>query len=180
MKAKYTWYFATCLFHFRIYNEIFHNYEKEKVKVLLLNCLWLFATPWTVVSQAPLSMEILQAEILEWVAVPFSKGSLKPRDRTQISCIAGGFFTVWANREAQLFKLFFFFFHLMCDTTSRPGRECHSGPSWHPPEWLWAVNSTPGFRCLIPRASQRPGLVPRSSSSVVVPKDPVIFPSSSP
>ena len=37
--------------------------------------------------------EILQARILEWVAFPFSRGSSQPRNRTQISHIAGGFFT---------------------------------------------------------------------------------------
>ena len=42
---------------------------------------------------------ILQARILEWVAVPFSRGSSLPRDRTQVSQIAGGFFS-WATREA--------------------------------------------------------------------------------
>ena len=36
---------------------------------------------------------ILQARILAWVAFPFSRGSPQPRDQTQISCIAGGFFT---------------------------------------------------------------------------------------
>ena len=36
---------------------------------------------------------ILQARILEWVAIPFSRGSPQPRDRTQVSCIAGRFFT---------------------------------------------------------------------------------------
>ena len=36
---------------------------------------------------------ILQARILEWVAIPFSRGSSQPRDRTQVSCIAGEFFT---------------------------------------------------------------------------------------
>ena len=36
---------------------------------------------------------ILQARTLEWVAMPFSSGSSQPRDRTQASCIAGGFFT---------------------------------------------------------------------------------------
>ena len=36
---------------------------------------------------------ILQARILEWVAVPFSRESSQPRDRTQVSLIAGGFFT---------------------------------------------------------------------------------------
>ena len=44
---------------------------------------------------------ILQAKILEWVTFPFSRGSSQPRDHTQVSCIAGGFFTSWATREAQ-------------------------------------------------------------------------------
>ena len=44
---------------------------------------------------------ILQATILEWVVVPFSRGSSQPRDWTQVSCIAGGFFTVWATRKVQ-------------------------------------------------------------------------------
>ena len=44
---------------------------------------------------------ILQARILEWVAVPFSRGSPQPRDWTQVACIAGGFFTSWTTREAQ-------------------------------------------------------------------------------
>ena len=38
--------------------------------------------------------------ILEWVAYPFSSGSSWPRNRTGVSCIAGGFFTKWAMREA--------------------------------------------------------------------------------
>ena len=42
---------------------------------------------------------ILQARILEWVAFPFSRGSSQPRDRTQVSRIAGGFSTSWATRE---------------------------------------------------------------------------------
>ena len=37
---------------------------------------------------------ILQARILEWVAISFSRGSSQPRDRTQVSSIAGGFFTI--------------------------------------------------------------------------------------
>ena len=43
---------------------------------------------------------ILQARILEWVAFPFSGGYSQHRDRTQVSYIAGGFFTSWATREA--------------------------------------------------------------------------------
>ena len=37
--------------------------------------------------------EILQARILEWVTFPFSRGSSQPKDRTQVSCIAGGSMT---------------------------------------------------------------------------------------
>ena len=44
--------------------------------------------------------EILQTRILEWVAIPSSRGSFQPRDRTQVSWIAGKFFTSWATREA--------------------------------------------------------------------------------
>ena len=43
---------------------------------------------------------ILQARILEWVAIPFFRGSSQPRDRNQVSCIAGKSVTSWATREA--------------------------------------------------------------------------------
>ena len=45
---------------------------------------------------------LLQARILEWVAYPFSRWSFWPRNWTGVSCIAGGFFTNWAIREAQI------------------------------------------------------------------------------
>ena len=44
----------------------------------------------------------LQARILEWVAFPFARGSSRPGDSTQVSHIAGGFFTSWATREAPI------------------------------------------------------------------------------
>ena len=126
-----------------------------------LSRVWLFATPWTVAHQTPLSMEfsrqeywsgllclplgdlpdpgiefrsptgrfftvwafcclviqsslslcnpvdcippgfsvhgILWARILKWVVMPLSRGSFQPRDQTQVSCIAGRFFTIWAT-----------------------------------------------------------------------------------
>ena len=40
--------------------------------------------------------EVLQARILEWVAISFSRESSRPRDRTRVSCIAGRCFTIWA------------------------------------------------------------------------------------
>ena len=62
---------------------------------------------------------ILQARILEWVAIPSSKGSSRPTDRTCSSCVAGRFHTTWATGEAPelsgtstfiyLFIYFYFF-----------------------------------------------------------------------
>ena len=43
---------------------------------------------------------ILQARILEWVVISFSRGSSPPINQTWVSCIAGRFFTNWATREA--------------------------------------------------------------------------------
>ena len=48
---------------------------------------------------------ILQAGILEWVAIPFSRGSSGPVDQTQVSHTAGGFFAVRATREAHLLDI---------------------------------------------------------------------------
>ena len=45
---------------------------------------------------------ILQARILEWVAIPFSRGSSQAKDWTQVSHIAGGFFTIWPTRKPYL------------------------------------------------------------------------------
>ena len=42
---------------------------------------------------------ILQTRILEWIYIPFSRGSSWPRDQTWVSCIAGGLFTIWATRD---------------------------------------------------------------------------------
>ena len=47
---------------------------------------------------------ILQARKLEWVAIPFSRGSSWPRDQSWVSGIAGRFFTVWATRKAFFFQ----------------------------------------------------------------------------
>ena len=105
-----------------------------------LSCVRLFATPWIVACQAPLSMEFSRPEYwsgqlfpspgdlpnpgikprfafphnrqilynlsyqgsprtLEWIAYLFSRASSWPRNRTGVSCIAGGFFTNWAIRN---------------------------------------------------------------------------------
>ena len=84
------------------------KYEVSEMKSL--SCVQLFVTPWTVAYQAPPSMGFSKQEywsglpfrfLPEWVAHPFSRGSSLPRNQTGVSCIAGGFFTSWAIREAQ-------------------------------------------------------------------------------
>ena len=71
-----------------------NNLHKVKVKVAQ-SCLTL-CDPMSYTVNG-----ILQARILEWVAFPFSRGSSQPRGRTQVSSIAGRFFTSWTIREAQ-------------------------------------------------------------------------------
>ena len=74
--------------------------ETWKVKVKSLSHVRLFVTLWTVAHQAPPSMGILQARILEWITISFSRGSSWPRDQTQVSHIAGRRFNLWTTREA--------------------------------------------------------------------------------
>ena len=59
-------------------------------------------TPWTAACQASSGHGILQARILEWVAISFSRESYQPRDWTWVSFIAVRFFTYWATRKALL------------------------------------------------------------------------------
>ena len=68
------------------------------VKWKSLSGVWLSVTPWTVIHG------IFQTRILELVAFPFSRGSSQPRDQTQVSCIAGGFFTSWVTRAVHKVK----------------------------------------------------------------------------
>ena len=84
---------------------------------------------------------ILQARILEWIAVPSSRGSSWLRDWTWVSSIIGGFFTIWTTREAVLSvfmcSLFssFFFAHIISSFAMSflcmpkcPDPECALGP----------------------------------------------------
>ena len=58
-----------------------------------LSHVLLSAAPWAGAHQTPVR-GILQTRILEWVAIPFSRGTSPPGDRTLVSCIAGTFFTI--------------------------------------------------------------------------------------
>ena len=64
-------------------------------------------TPWTVCSLSGSFVHgILQARILEWVAIPFSGGSPQLRDWIWVSCTAGSFFTIWAPREVLVYSIY--------------------------------------------------------------------------
>ena len=82
--------------------------EAKNRKVVTRVCMWVSAhlcpTLCDIIdSSLPGSSVhgIFEARILEWVAIPFSRGSFWPRGQTQVSCIAGRFFTVWATKEVQ-------------------------------------------------------------------------------
>ena len=82
------------------------NQPKRLVAAWVLCCAYslsrvqLFVTPWTIAHQAPLSMGILQARVLEWVAMPSSRGSSQSKNQTRVSCFASGLCNSWATREA--------------------------------------------------------------------------------
>ena len=74
------------------------------IKVFVCVCARLCPTLWDPMDCSPPGSSvhgILQARILEWAAISFSRGSPQPRDWSQVSRNAGIFFTVWATREAQ-------------------------------------------------------------------------------
>ena len=78
---------------------------------------------------------ILQPRILDWVAFPFSRGSSQTRDWTQVSLIAGGFFSSSAMREAQMSNM-------TCLVGKLPlaaMRSCYAcqGYLWGPLIWNW-------------------------------------------
>ena len=88
---------------------------------------------------------ILQARILEWVAIFFSRGSPPLKDRTQVSCIAGRFFTAWA-----------------------PGKLLQTGGPWNKPN----TDSEPGKARWLAKGNpeEMPHLGPPVSLSLFLPK----------
>ena len=74
--------------------------KQEKQVLVTQSCLTL-CDPMDCNPPGSSAHGILQGRTLEWVALPSSGGSSQLRDQTWVSCIAGGFFTVWTTREAQ-------------------------------------------------------------------------------
>ena len=69
-----------------------------KVQVLVAQLCPTLCDPMGYSSPGSSVHEILQARILEWVVISSSRGTTRPRDWTQVSCITGRFFTIWATR----------------------------------------------------------------------------------
>ena len=76
-------------------------YKPVAVKALVVQSCPTLCDPMDCIPPGSSVHGILQARILEWVAILFSKESFQPRDRTRVSYTAGRLFTIWATREAQ-------------------------------------------------------------------------------
>ena len=74
--------------------------ESEVSEVKSVTCVWLFATPMDYSLPCSSIRGILQARMLEWVAISFSRRSSQHSDRTSVSRIAGRRFTICATRGA--------------------------------------------------------------------------------
>ena len=73
-------------------------YLKKYLCFAVLSCSVMSNSLWP---HGLLPDRLIGPRILEWVAIPFSRGSSQSRDQTWITCTVGGFFTIWAIREAQ-------------------------------------------------------------------------------
>ena len=97
IKSLFMWKYIIYI-NANVYNIQIHNLYK-------ICFIWINLWKWKSLSRVwlcdPMDYTvhgILQARILEWVAFPFSRGSSQPRNWTRVSCIAGRFFTSWANK----------------------------------------------------------------------------------
>ena len=112
----------SCSIIMRVNNLQLHDQEctiTELQKPDTRKVLWVYVSityshKWVLVAQSCLTLcnpmdcrppscsvhGILQARILEWVTIPFSRRSSWPRDQTWVFSIEGSFFTIWATREA--------------------------------------------------------------------------------
>ena len=88
--------FLTSLLTFKIY---YLNYFLRGSEVKVSQSYLTLCDPVNYNLSGSSVLGILQARMLKWVAIPFFRGSSQPRDWTQVSYIAGRFFTVWATRQ---------------------------------------------------------------------------------
>ena len=85
-----------------IWKGTFYRKSKSNSCSILSNSLW----PKDCSPSSSSVHGVLQARILGWVAFPSSGALPLPRHPTQVSCIVGRFFTIWATREAHLLCLY--------------------------------------------------------------------------
>ena len=76
----------------------------------MLSCVWLFCNPMDCSPPGSCVHGVLQARILEWVAISSSRGSSWPRDQTHISCIGRMVLYCWATREAHIYLYKYVYF----------------------------------------------------------------------
>ena len=121
-----------------------------------LSPVWLFATPWTVSLPGSSVHGVFQARALEWAAIPFSRGSPRPRDRTRVSHIVGRRFTVWASGEV-LTEYF-----LGKKRTHPSGVLCSTGRArasqFPSPDFIWGFCSLIFYTILVSFKPQEPWL----------------------
>ena len=96
IKIKHHCFFGINNFFLRTFYSHLTNW-KWKWKCWWLSHVQLFATHGLYSPRGSSAHEILQAEILEWFAMTFSRGSSWPREQTWIAHIAGRFFTIWTT-----------------------------------------------------------------------------------
>ena len=114
----------------------------------------LFVTPWTEAHRAPLSLGFSRQEYWSGLAISFSRGTSRPRDQTQVSCIAGRRFNLWATREhvwnVSIYTLVFLIFpggvsgkEPTCQC--RRHKKCGFNPWVRKISWRRAQQPTPAF-----------------------------------
>ena len=106
-------------------NEILFSLKKKNSDICYMNEPWRYYFKWnSSIAQSCLTLcnpmdcslpgssiyGIFQARVLEWVAISFSRGSSRPRNRTRVSCIVGRRFTVWPikwNKQVTKWQIFY-------------------------------------------------------------------------
>ena len=127
---------------------------------------------------------ILEARILEWVAISFPRGSSQPRDRTQVSRIAGRRFNLWATREEcnEIKRVLNGNLSSDPSTENKPTAQLLRGTKdgWSPPDGVGPGMKWPGVRVGSPRlpsfgAGQTPGSSGRSLRICLFPRPPPLL-----
>ena len=87
-------------FHHAVSHCVYHSLYCVCVCVLVAQSRLTLCDPMDCSSPDFSVHGILQTSVLEWIAIPFSRGTSQPRDWTLVSCVAGTLFTVWATGKS--------------------------------------------------------------------------------